>query len=120
MTKDLHRHPEIKKLLEASEIRFQEGESLSETSDELNTFFPKALKETPTQVYKHRYEVPTKEFDAFVDSLTMNTINREALEKEWEEKRKNIDKYIAQIPLTPEECISGCGQRYERENQNQN
>jgi hypothetical protein len=62
------------------------------------------------------HKIPRKEFDAFIDILTMNAINKEALEKEWEEKKKNLHKYITQSPCISKEYISGCGQRYEREN----
>lgn len=62
------------------------------------------------------HKIPRKEFDTFIDIITMNAINKEALEKEWEEKKKNLDKYITQSPTPSREYSPSCGERYEREN----
>ena len=123
MTKDLHRQQEIKNTEEDAQSR----EPLSEILDELNTYSIKAFeKAIPDMGSEDKPGTNPTVFHLTLDKSWWGEQIRE-VEMKFLTERKTLDisdeyltSRVKQYPLTPEESIPSCGQRYERENQNQN
>lgn len=123
MAEDLHRDEWVRQIQEEAQSRVQNGESISKILEEMSQYSASAFK-----------AAEIKDKPGIEDNTFCVTLKKEWWKETVDQKREELldqlreanhlsgylDSKIKQYPLTPQDgIIPMCGQRYERENQNE-